>query len=211
MNTDHKDHDAETLYKSLVRTMEKGIEPGKRYGNVLTQGISSEWKAKFEALGAVIEPVRPESTCGFHNPDAVKVSFTAPVPVKAQTVESINQVMRAVEQQMLKMRVVKGHTVEDDVKHNSNYELIRAVEIITDPGNTNWSVEDRLEWAEQIMPNWDQNWLERTFHKTYKDRLKVGISLLIAELERVMYLENKRIKNNDSSTASNAGDPESNG
>lgn len=126
-------------------------------------------------------------------------------------VEGINQVMRIVEQQVIKMRVYKGHTVEADVQHNNNYELSFAGSLLSLPETHTVDHDDFIEICGKFMPNWNQEWLLKTHEKSYKDRLKVGISLLIAELERVMYLENQRISNNDSSTASNAGDPESDG
>ena len=129
--------------------------------------------------------------------------------MEPNAVESINQVMRAVEQQMLKMRIYKGHTVEADVRHNTNGELALAGTLFGVPDSSAMDREDFKEICEKFLPDWNMEWLLKTREKSYKDRLKVGISLLIAELERVMYLENQRISNNDSSTASSSGNPES--
>lgn len=125
--------------------------------------------------------------------------------------ERMHQLWNEVFDQYQKMRVEKGHTVEADVKHNSNYELAKAGILLSVPDQDQLDLDDLTEIFQKECPNWDLEWLLKTHHKSYKDRLKVGISLLIAELERVMYLENQRIKDNDSSTASSSGDPESNG
>ena len=128
----------------------------------------------------------------------------------AEEGERMHQLWSEIFDQYEKMRIYKDHTVEDDVRHNSNYELANAAMLIMNPKPDQIELDDFREVIRLYLPDWNAEWLERTYHKTYKDRLKVGISLLIAELERVMYLENQRIENNDSSTASNSTDPESN-
>ncbi|HWV28267.1 MAG TPA: hypothetical protein VN038_01385 [Dyadobacter sp.] len=124
--------------------------------------------------------------------------------------ERMHQLWNEIFDQYQEMRGMHGHSVESDVEDNADGQLLRGAITISDLDES-WTVEDRLEWLRKKNPKWNPEWVKRTLYKTYKDRLKVGISLLIAELERVMYLENQRIENNDSSTASSSGDPESNG
>lgn len=115
--------------------------------------------------------------------------------------ELIAEVLR----QYVKMR--NRYTVEADVEHNSNYELNDASYFIAFHVSQ-MAMEDKVEYCRTRFPHWDQEWLLKTLEKTYKERLIIASSLLIAEIERVMYLENKR---NDSNRASSETDPESDG
>lgn len=200
MQPEIRDLEAQTLYESLIRTIERGIKPGQRFGNILQNGISNEWSIKFEKLGAKVEQPVP-GPLEYTNREAARIVFEVPESSAVDTVLY----------QYVKMRSLKGHTVEDDVKHNTNGELALAGTLFGVPDSSSMDHEDFKELCEKFLPDWNQEWLLKTRERTYKDRLKVGISLLIAELERVMYLENQRISNNDSSTASSSGDPESNG
>lgn len=119
------------------------------------------------------------------------------------------KVITEVIDQYMKMRHEREHTVESDVKYNDEYELAKASLILVMPDHEQLDLTDLEQFIRQEFPDWDAEWFLTTWHKTYKDRIKVGISLLMAEWERLDYLENKR--KNDSSTASNTRNPESDG
>lgn len=119
------------------------------------------------------------------------------------------KVITEVIDQYMKMRLIKKTRADIDAKAHPNGELLFTAHAIIAEPECSWSIEERLDWLKNKAPLWDKEWLTKKMEDTLKNRIKVGISLLMAEWERLDYLENKR--KNDSSTASNTGNPESDG
>lgn len=79
----------------------------------------------------------------------------------------------------VKQVTIKDRSVEDDVKYNTQGELIRGAMYI---------LQLETEWPE----TWNDEYRQKVDTYDNKKRLVVAGALIAAELDRVIYLENKK-------------------
>ena len=73
-----------------------------------------------------------------------------------------------------------GRTVENDVKTNSDEQLRRAATRLFTKGET------------PAPKGWDDRIWRKMHGKTYKERLIIAGALMAAELDRLIFIENKK-------------------
>lgn len=87
-------------------------------------------------------------------------------------------------------QLLKGRTVELDVEHNKDNQLIIAAHLIA-----NYTIEEAddqsinflIDLSELACLGWDRTYLVDLLHKPYVERLAIAGGLIAAEIDRINY------------------------
>lgn len=77
-----------------------------------------------------------------------------------------------------------GRTVEDDKKHNSEYQLMDAATTLAEYPDEN--AADYIKFVKDLPPGgWETETWNKMAEKSYKERLIIAGALLAAEIDRI--------------------------
>jgi len=80
-----------------------------------------------------------------------------------------------------------GRLIKIDVIENYQKQLAKADSLLSDPFFNEFKIVDSID---SLPDGWDADIWHKMFNKPYKERLIIAGALIVAELDRLIYLEN---------------------
>lgn len=106
----------------------------------------------------------------------------------------MKKVIKLIESERVSQVFQHGRTVEYDYLNNSHYQLSNAAQLLLwineeDLGVTEYSNIGEPMFEHVCPPDWDYSIFHKMMNKPYKERCIISCALLVAEIERLRYID----------------------